>query len=203
MWVSDVLCLSAVTIRGLVHEWLDAKGLDVRPSYSWVRELLHVMHLSNKKLAKCVKELHSVEQRHANTHRLFLKLCWLMDKHTLEFQQKRFTTGSITGSSLGTGRDSVTKRSGVSLPGIERRVCSYPCTPLGDLCDELANLLVSDASRFVADKNCFSISSNFAISYNCSFFVSLTFLFHVFALSRLPCATHGTFRPSPSLLGAC
>ena len=34
MRATDVLCLSAVTIRGLVHEWLDAEGLDVRPSGS-------------------------------------------------------------------------------------------------------------------------------------------------------------------------
>ena len=32
MKVTDVLCLSAVTIRGLVHEWLDAEELDARPS---------------------------------------------------------------------------------------------------------------------------------------------------------------------------
>ena len=117
MWVSDVLCLSAVTIRGLEHDWL---------------------------------ELHSVEQRHANTHRLFLKLCWLMDKHALKFQQKRFRTASITDSSLGTGRDSVTKRSGVSFPGIARRVCSYPLYFLGVTC-------VTDLPT--------SVSSNFAISY--------------------------------------
>ena len=30
--VSDVLCLSAVTTRGLVHGWFEAEGLDVRPS---------------------------------------------------------------------------------------------------------------------------------------------------------------------------
>ena len=44
------------------------------------------MHLSNKKPAKCVKELHSPEQQHANTHRLFIKLCWLMDHSTLSAQ---------------------------------------------------------------------------------------------------------------------
>ena len=33
--------------------------------------------------AKCLKELHSPEQQHANTHRLFIKLCWLMDKHAV------------------------------------------------------------------------------------------------------------------------
>ena len=53
--VTDVLCLSAVTIRGLVYEWLDAEGLDVRPGYSWVKQLLHGMRLS----CKCLKELHS------------------------------------------------------------------------------------------------------------------------------------------------
>ena len=29
----------------------------------------------SKKAAKCVKELHGPEQKHANTHRLFIKLC--------------------------------------------------------------------------------------------------------------------------------
>ena len=28
-------------------------------------------------------ELFSPEQQHANTHRLFIKLCWLMDKHAV------------------------------------------------------------------------------------------------------------------------
>ena len=83
MKVTDVLCLSAVTIRSLVHEWLDAEGLDVRPSYWWVKRLLHGMRLSFKKPAKCLRELHSPEQQHANTHRLFIKLCWLMDKHAV------------------------------------------------------------------------------------------------------------------------
>ena len=32
MKVTDVLCLSAVTIHGLVLEWLGAEELDVRPS---------------------------------------------------------------------------------------------------------------------------------------------------------------------------
>ena len=59
MKVTDVLCLSAVTIHGLVLEWLDAEGLDVRPSYQWVWRLLRGMRLSFKKPAKCVKELHS------------------------------------------------------------------------------------------------------------------------------------------------
>ena len=31
MRVTDVLCLSTVTIRGLVYDWLGAEGLDVRP----------------------------------------------------------------------------------------------------------------------------------------------------------------------------
>ena len=51
------------------------EGLDVRPSYDWVRQLLRGMRLSCKKPAKCLKELHSPEQQHANTHRLFIKLC--------------------------------------------------------------------------------------------------------------------------------
>ena len=42
--VTDVLCLSTVTIRGLLH--------DVRPSYSWVKRLLHGTRLSFKKSAK-------------------------------------------------------------------------------------------------------------------------------------------------------
>ena len=83
MQVTDVLCLSAVTIRSLVLEWLDAEGLDVHPSDWWVRNLLRGMRLSFKKPAKCLKELHSPEQQHANTHRLFIKLCWLMEKHAV------------------------------------------------------------------------------------------------------------------------
>ena len=35
------------------------------------------------KPAKCLKELHSPEQQPANAHRLFIKLCWLMDKHAV------------------------------------------------------------------------------------------------------------------------
>ena len=46
MKVTDVLCLSAVTIHGLVLEWLDAEGLDVRPGDTWVRQLLRGMRLS-------------------------------------------------------------------------------------------------------------------------------------------------------------
>ena len=65
--VTDVLCLSSVTIRGLVRDWLDAKGLDVRPSKWWVNQLLHGMRLSCKQAAKCVKELHNPEQQHAHT----------------------------------------------------------------------------------------------------------------------------------------
>ena len=44
-----MLCLSAVTIRGLVLDWLDAEELDVRLSKWWVQKLLHGMHLSHKK----------------------------------------------------------------------------------------------------------------------------------------------------------
>ena len=83
MRVTDVLCLSAVTIRSLVLEWLFAEGLDVRPCRSWMEGLLRGMRLSYKKPAKCVKELHSRGQHHANTHHLFIKLCWLMDKHAV------------------------------------------------------------------------------------------------------------------------
>ena len=83
MKVTDVLCLSAVTIHGLLLEWLDAEGLDVRPSYHWVWRLLRGMRLSHNTPAKCSKELHSQEQQHANTHRLFIKLCWLMDTHAV------------------------------------------------------------------------------------------------------------------------
>ena len=50
---------------------------------TWVKQLLRGMRLSWKKPARCVKELHSPEQQHANTHRLFIKLCWLMDKHAV------------------------------------------------------------------------------------------------------------------------
>ena len=82
MRVTDVLCLSAVTVHGLVLEWRDAEGLDVRPSYKWVWELLRGMRLSYKKPAKCLKELHSPALQEANTH-LFIKLCWLMDKHAV------------------------------------------------------------------------------------------------------------------------
>ena len=64
-------------------EWLDAEGLDVRPGRIWVKQLLYGMRLSYKKPAKCVTELHSLEQQHANTHRLFIKLCWLVDKHAV------------------------------------------------------------------------------------------------------------------------
>ena len=41
------------------------------------------MRLSYKKPAQCVKELHSPEQQHANTHRLFIKMCWLMGRHAV------------------------------------------------------------------------------------------------------------------------
>ena len=36
MRVTDVLCSSTVTVHGLVLEWLDTEGLDVRPSHRWV-----------------------------------------------------------------------------------------------------------------------------------------------------------------------
>ena len=47
------------------------------------KQLLRGMRLSNKKPAKCVKELHNPALQEANTHRLFIKLCWLMDKHAV------------------------------------------------------------------------------------------------------------------------
>ena len=54
--------------------------LDVRPSQRWVQRLLRGMCLSFKKPAKCLKELHSPALQEANTHRLFIKLCWLMSR---------------------------------------------------------------------------------------------------------------------------
>ena len=57
--------------------------LDVRPSDWWVRQLLRGMRLSFKKPGKFLKELHSPEQQHANTHRLFIKLCWLVETHAV------------------------------------------------------------------------------------------------------------------------
>ena len=83
MRITDVLCLSAVTLQRLVHEWLDEMGFDVRTCREWVRKLLHGMRLSFKKPAKCLKELHSPAVQEANTHRLFVKLCWLMDTHAV------------------------------------------------------------------------------------------------------------------------
>ena len=44
---------------------------------------MHGKHLSFKKPAKCVQELHSPEQQHANTHWLFIKLCWLVSTHAV------------------------------------------------------------------------------------------------------------------------
>ena len=81
--VTDDLCLSGLTIHGLVLDSLDAEGHNVRPGREWVRRLLRGVRLSFKKPARCVKELHSPVQQHANTHRLFIKLCWLVDKHAV------------------------------------------------------------------------------------------------------------------------
>ena len=55
MKVTDVLCLSAVTIHGLVLEWLDAEELDVQPGYECVRRLLHGMRLSFKKVRQVLE----------------------------------------------------------------------------------------------------------------------------------------------------
>ena len=72
--VTDVLCLSAV-------------GLDVRPGATWVKRLLRGMRLSCKKLphpySQVLERAHSPALQEANTHRLFIKLCWLMDKHAV------------------------------------------------------------------------------------------------------------------------
>ena len=53
------------------------EGVDVRPGYKWVWRLLRGMCLTFKKPAKCLKELDSPALQEANTHRLFIKLCWL------------------------------------------------------------------------------------------------------------------------------
>ena len=55
----------------------------LRPSQRWVQRLLRGMCPSSKKPAKCLKELHSPALQEANKHRLFIKLCWLMDKHAV------------------------------------------------------------------------------------------------------------------------
>ena len=48
-----------------------------------VRRPLRVLHWSFKKPAKCLKELHSPALQEANTHRLFIKLCWLVSTHAV------------------------------------------------------------------------------------------------------------------------
>ena len=53
--------------------------LATRQVHEAVRKLLGSMRLSFKKPAKCLKELHSPALQEANTHRLFIKLRWLMD----------------------------------------------------------------------------------------------------------------------------
>ena len=55
----------------------------MRPGYKWVWRLLRGMRLSFKKPAKCLKELHSPALQEANTHRLFIKLSWLMSTHAV------------------------------------------------------------------------------------------------------------------------
>ena len=74
--VSDVLCLSAVTIRGLVLEWLDAEGFDVRPSEWWIRRLLHSTCLSHKKPA--APQSYAAAREHASA----LHQAVLADEHT-------------------------------------------------------------------------------------------------------------------------
>ena len=87
--MTDVLCLSAVTIRSQVRGWLDSEGLGVRPGESGVMQLLRGMRSSYKKPTKCVKELHSLEQQHANTHRLFFKLWWCMVRPRCQRRPRR------------------------------------------------------------------------------------------------------------------
>ena len=41
----------------------------------------HALELQEARQVR--KELHSPEQQHANMHRLFIKLCWLMNKHAV------------------------------------------------------------------------------------------------------------------------
>ena len=41
------------------------------------------MRLSFKRPAKCLEELHGPALQEANAHRLFVKLCWLMDTHAV------------------------------------------------------------------------------------------------------------------------
>ena len=55
-------------------------------SFSQKREPFHLGEAcfqSCKKPVKCLEEFHSLEQQHANTHRLFIKLCWLMSTHAV------------------------------------------------------------------------------------------------------------------------
>ena len=59
------------------------RGTRRPPGREWVRRLLRGMRLTFKKPAKCLKELHSPALQEANTHRLFIKLCWLLDKHAV------------------------------------------------------------------------------------------------------------------------
>ena len=52
------------------------EGLHARPGREWARQFLHGMRLSCENTAKCVDELHSLQQQDANARRLFVK-CWL------------------------------------------------------------------------------------------------------------------------------
>ena len=65
------VCLSAVTMRSLVHEWLDVEreGLDVRPGREWVRQLLHGMRLSYKKPAAVADGQAHWQRRPRREHR--------------------------------------------------------------------------------------------------------------------------------------
>ena len=70
-----------------------------RPSLRYLGQATLAWHaLELQKPAKCVKELHSPEQQHASTHRLFVKLCWLMDKHAVSADRVVNIDETSTGS---------------------------------------------------------------------------------------------------------
>ena len=56
-----------------------------RPSHPQLGEATLAWHALGLQAARqvSVKELHSAEPRHVHTHRLFIKLCWLMSTHVV------------------------------------------------------------------------------------------------------------------------
>ena len=80
MRITDVLCLNAATLQRLVHEWLDEMGFDVR-TWSRVGQRAPAWHALELQEARQLLEGSPQPCccKHANTHRLFVKLCWLMD----------------------------------------------------------------------------------------------------------------------------